>query len=643
MEFNKKNKFKFAPEKISYLLLVFIPLIGMFLKNIFYLSFVFGDNRFRPDFANAFSHSGIFLLTQAAIIIGLFAFAFLFKDKGKYIYAIIINILFTVLLIIDLYYIRFFNDLPSVRMVTIIDLNSESTPSGEGSLMLPIQGIDIFFLIDIIGWFALLISVYLSDKKHFIADSGKINKLYKTPYPFKMKHKTGIIIFSVMELISIICISVVPILYSIDNEKYSNIYDDSYNASYMPAQSVAFTPAGYHIGDIFSSLFASKSLSENDAELINSYFKWNSADYYINEYFGALKDKNVIILQMESFENFVIGQKIDGQEITPNINKMINSGYYFNNIYDQVCCGNSSDCDLQIMTSLLPATKVSAFNFYDENTYNSLPQILSSDGYKTIYFNCLKNSFWNYMPMIQNGIKFSDSDFDFDLSDKIGSYVSDESFLDQIVNKLVEKNYNSGDYNFYAHGILSSSHGPFDINEKYRELKFNDELENSVVGGYLHCVNYVDKQIGLFVDKLEQSGLMDNTVLMLMGDHGGLHKYFPYAINELSDESYETFMGKNYDYRLPFIIYDPSMSNSVVCSTSGGHIDLMPTLLYLLGEDFKAYKNSAMGRCLLATKRNCTISAHGIIYGEPSTEDLYFLKKAYKISDRILTTDYFKR
>ena len=66
---------------------------------------------------------------------------------------------------------------------------------------------------------------------------------------------------------------------------------------------------------------------------------------------GVAKGKNLIIIQMESFQEFLVDLKIDGKEITPNINKLARESQYFPNFYQNVGQGNTSDAEFVVNTS----------------------------------------------------------------------------------------------------------------------------------------------------------------------------------------------------------------------------------------------------------------------------------------------------
>jgi phosphoglycerol transferase MdoB-like AlkP superfamily enzyme len=115
-----------------------------------------------------------------------------------------------------------------------------------------------------------------------------------------------------------------------------------------------------------------------------------------------LKGKNLIFIQLESFENFVIGQKINNQEITPNLNRFLKNSIYFDSIEEQVHLGTSSDSDLLVNASVYPVRSGSTFFRYPDNTYNSLPKLLEKSGYSTLAIHPDKGAYWNWMPALKS-------------------------------------------------------------------------------------------------------------------------------------------------------------------------------------------------------------------------------------------------
>ena len=110
---------------------------------------------------------------------------------------------------------------------------------------------------------------------------------------------------------------------------------------------------------------------------------------------------------------------------------------------------------------------------------------------------------------------------------------------------------------------------------------------------------------------LSESGIMKDTVFVIYGDHTGVHNYYN---DEIKDLDYDGNWWKEYDHKIPLIIYGEGINPTEV-TVSGGQVDILPTLCYLLGIDDEEYKNTSMGRVLLNTNRDATLRRWRIIEG----------------------------
>ena len=163
---------------------------------------------------------------------------------------------------------------------------------------------------------------------------------------------------------------------------------------------------------------------------------------------------------------------------------------------------------------------------------------------------------------------------------------------------------------------------------------------DNYMGGYLQCMAYVDDCIGRFLAEAEQNGLLDNTVIVVTGDHGGVHKYYPQYADAFSKEY--PWMGDAKSYSMPLLIYSPDITKKVF-DLNCGHIDVMPSLLHLLGVDSKAYCHTAMGRNLFCTSRDFALQPSGRIRGAYTEEDAVYIKKMYVYSDWLIRGVYAMR
>jgi phosphoglycerol transferase MdoB-like AlkP superfamily enzyme len=398
------------------------------------------------------------------------------------------------------------------------------------------------------------------------------------------------------------------------------------------------SPLGFHVLD-FAAVYLqdrSTTLIPAQREEIRSWFASKREALSDNRFKGMLKGRNLIVVQVESLEAFVIGHSVGGQEITPVLNGLLPNSLYFPNIYDQTYEGLSSDSDLMINTSVYPERKGSTFFRFPGNSYNSLPRILRGAGYgTTIAMHPDQGVYWNW----KNALAAIGFDVCLDMTafannEILGLGLSDADFLPQAAARLVEQ-----PEPFYAFLVTLTSHAPFELPEEYCELKLDEELDASMLGTAFQCFRYTDRQIGVFLDRLRASRLLERSVVVLYGDHASVHRFFNDEVAAL--EGTEDWM-RDSRCLVPLIIYAPGLAGERLAVT-GGHIDIMPTLLYLLGVDEEKIAGTAMGRNLLNTRRDFAVLPDGKVVGADAGGP--FARSAVRglaIADLIIRSDYFK-
>ena len=543
-----------------------------------------------------------------AIVTLIASFVYLFKGKGRMWAAIVIDILVTILFIADIWYYRVNGTFLSIRHIIEPGIFN---PIGKS--LFNFKPIDLLFLLD----FVILFLVYKF--------TGLKNVKYKSSL------KTRLIAF-----ISVFGISAIVIgfgHYYLDIAKKSDKV--LFRIAWAPFQTFSdISPLGYHGYDIY--YYTNKEMTLTDAEKneIKTWFDENKEDLPDNKYKGMFEGKNLIAIQVESLENFVIGQKVYGQEITPNINKLLKNSLYFDNIKEQNNSGISSDCDLMVNTSMLPVRNGSTFFGYPWTEYNTLQDLLNSKGYNTISTHPEVPGNWNWAEAHKSfkADKIWDAS-QFDQSEVIGLGMSDESYLKQIGDKL--KNEKQP---FYTFLVTLTSHGPFEVPEDKQYLNLPEDLNENMLGAYFQSVRYTDEAIGKFINQLKEEGLLENTVIMLYGDHCGVHKFYE---DDIKDSPLEGDWWKDNEKEIPFMIYNPSIQGETI-SKEGGQIDFLPTIAYLLGFNRDAFDSTAMGRVLVNTNRNAIILNDGEIVGNPTPKEKAHLEKSFNIADMVIQGNYFK-
>ncbi|MBS5939841.1 LTA synthase family protein [Clostridium sp.] len=595
------------------ILLFLIPFVAIVIKSIIFQGFVVNRDPYLLDFGLGLESAKPFINYYYAFILIFLSFALLFKGKGRVIYLFIIDAIITALIVLDVTYFRGFYTMPSALLLT----QTANLDNMGGTIMSMFSNMDFLFILDFI---VLGIFVFFTRKS------------YTT-----VKRRAPIS-FLVIFISSIVFIAYVPFnLHILKNEDVKNGYIFS---NYDPTNTARyFSPLGYHIFDAYNVYQDSKpyELEDEDRSQIDEFYasKENLPD---NEYAGLLEGKNLLVIQVESLESFIIGKEVNGQKITPVMDDLISKGLYFPNIYEQVNEGTSSDADLMINTSMFPVRRGSTFFRYPGNTYNSLPNLLEEKNYSTIAIHPDKGSFWNYV----NGLtgigfdKFVDF-FSFDEnSEMLGLGISDESYFTQVVPMIKELKEP-----YYAFTVTLTNHGPFDsIPEEKKVLGLDEELDKNEMGGYFESVKYTDTQIGEFLKKLDSEGLLDNTVVVIEGDHTGVHKYYNSSVEKLSNK--EDWYLDNGHHTVPFIIWSKDMTEGKTFDVKGGQVDIMPTLLYLLGVENEKYINTALGRNLLNTNKSFAALTNLDVVGDNLTEEE---KEMYKnimlLSDKMIRSNYF--
>lgn len=543
-----------------------------------------------------------------AIVTLIASFVYLFKGKGRMWAAIVIDILVTILFIADIWYYRVNGTFLSIRHIIEPGIFN---PIGKS--LFNFKPIDLLFLVD----FVILFLVYKF--------TGLKNVKYKSSL------KTRLIAF-----ISVFGISAIVIgfgHYYLDIAKKSDKV--LFRIAWAPFQTFSdISPLGYHGYDIY--YYTNKEMTLTDAQKneIKTWFDENKEDLPDNKYKGMFEGKNLIAIQVESLENFVIGQKVYGQEITPNINKLLKNSLYFDNIKEQNNSGISSDCDLMVNTSMLPVRDGSTFFGYPWTEYNTLQDLLNSKGYNTISTHPEVPGNWNWAEAHKSfkADKIWDAS-QFNQSEVIGLGMSDESYLKQIGDKLKKEKQP-----FYTFLVTLTSHGPFEVPEDKQYLNLPEDLNENMLGAYFQSVRYTDEAIGKFINQLKEEGLLENTVIMLYGDHCGVHKFYE---DDIKDSPLEGDWWKDNEKEIPFMIYNPSIKGETI-SKEGGQIDFLPTIAYLLGFNRDAFDSTAMGRVLVNTNRNAIILNNGEIVGTPTPREKAHLEKSFNIADMVIQGNYFK-
>lgn len=303
-----------------------------------------------------------------------------------------------------------------------------------------------------------------------------------------------------------------------------------------------------------------------------------------SELFGAARGKNLILISAESFQAFPIGLEVDGQPVTPRLSAFIRESLYFSNFYDQTSQGRTSDGEFIALNSLHPLSIGDIPTQYNANFFYGVPTILAHEGYTTLSACAAPGTVWS-MKVMHSRYNFQQSFYEdsFREGDRLnGAWMVDGDFFAQVVPLL-----ESQKQPFMAFMLSSSSHHPFKMPQKFRTLKLG-KLEGTRLGDYLHSARYFDQSFGEFIDGLRQAGLLDQCVIAVYGDHRGVWaKDVPQLAQLLGASEQDEYYRFKVEKRVPFIVRLPHGAAARQIDIAAGHLDIAPTLLGLLGQDFR--------------------------------------------------------
>ncbi|CUB45893.1 Lipoteichoic acid synthase 2 [Bacillus cereus] len=312
-----------------------------------------------------------------------------------------------------------------------------------------------------------------------------------------------------------------------------------------------------------------------------NYVKANQSEPNPNM-FGAAKGKNVIVVTLESLQTFLIGAKVNGEEVTPFLNEFINESYYFDNFFHQTGQGKTSDSEFLIDTSLYPLNRGAVFFTHGNNDYTATPEILRQQGYFTSVFHANNATFWNRNIMysaLGYDRYYNELDYKITPETNLNWGLKDIEYFDQSVDIL-----KTVDQPFYARFLTLTNHYPFTYDE---DTKFIEPYDsgNGVFDRYIVTARYLDESIKKFIERLKAEGMYDDSIIVLYGDHYGISEKHNRAMAQFLEKDQITEFDTLNLQRTPLYIHMPGQTEGETISKPTGQIDIKPTILNLLGID----------------------------------------------------------
>ena len=484
----------------------------------------------------------------------------------------------------------------------------------------------------IIGLIVSVLSSYVLIKKY---DKGQLyslnNLIYKTHAPMLTINKTGLLTMEV-----------------IDIYRYFFGFEENFDIKKDEVKNVS-KKIEYNKLDIDFD----KLIEESNDETIKSMHEYFSSltPSEKNKYTGMFKGKNLIFITAEAFDTIAIDENI-----TPTLYKIANNGFIFNNYYQPLYPVSTSDGEYMNVMSLIP--KEGVWSFYktsknympfgignmfkklDYNTYgfhnhnyNYYHREKSHTNIGLTYYGC-----GNGLEKKMNCKHWPNSDFEM-IKATTPYYLNDDKpFMTYYMTVSGHLNYN-----FSGNNMASRN------KSRVKNLNYKDSIK-----AYYATQIEFDKAIEELLNELEESGKLDDTLIVIAPDH------YPYGLTtkDMNTVSRIDRTDKFENYHTSLIMYNPKIENKVVDKAISG-IDILPTIYNLFGIDYDS--RLLMGSDIFSDTEHIVILSdrsfitskvkYNSITGEfsnPNVSKEYIdninkiINEKFKMSSLILEKDYYK-
>lgn len=327
---------------------------------------------------------------------------------------------------------------------------------------------------------------------------------------------------------------------------------------------------------------AFKSVIENEKS--NTYK--NLHNYFINqsitprnEYTGLFEGKNLIVIMLESVNDIIIDENL-----YPNFYRLYNEGWYWKNNYSPRNSCSTGNNELSGMISLYSIYNSCTANYYKNNTYfTSIFNLFNNRGYYTSSMHNYTEAYYSRRKIHTNlGSQkyYGVEDLKIKYQNEYRNWSSDADFMSKYLEII-------SDYDkevpFMTWLTTVSSHQPYSVSsilgDKYLYL-FNDTNYPKDLKRYMSKLKELDNGLGILLDGLENQGILNDTVIVLYGDH------YPYGLSKSTINKVLEYDLEDYEVeRVPFIIYnseqDPKIFNEYT-----SYINILPTIANLFNLEY---------------------------------------------------------
>ena len=374
-----------------------------------------------------------------------------------------------------------------------------------------------------------------------------------------------------------------------------------------------------------------------------------------NEYTGLFKNKNLVYIMVEAFDFMAIDE-----QLTPTLYKLTQDGFYFDHFFSPQYSCATGESEFIGLTSLIPRTGICSPNTYTNNAYKtSIFNLFNQEGYFSSSYHNYSDKFYQRTDLHVNlgSTKFYNND---DLEIKtLKGWPSDVNLMEEAF-----KIYGTQE-KFFSYIITSSTHFPYDIDSTLGN-RYIEQISSLYPDLPMNVMRYkskameLDKAIETLINQLESQGILDDTVIILYGDH------FPLKTDKQVFLDYgDPYQNRNQGFNmniLPMIIYNSEVKGTQISKVSST-FDLVPTIANLFDLDYdpRLYFgvdifdttqervvpyaslswNNEFGAYSVSSAKFFPFDENNTLTQEEITRISKIVKQNSDISYRILKNDYF--
>ncbi|TNF06745.1 MAG: alkaline phosphatase family protein [Bacillota bacterium] len=396
------------------------------------------------------------------------------------------------------------------------------------------------------------------------------------------------------------------------------------------------------VRDVFAVMTPNFS-TKRDISYIENYFENYQKLHEENAYSGIFEGKNLVFIMGETYDELALSETL-----TPHIYRLKTEGISFENHYTPVFPRTTCDTEFIINTSIIPSIEDGPTCYtYNENSYEtSLAYLFKNEGYITTALHSNYKEFYT-RHLLYKGFKYDHfyGQHELGLSDIDIRY--DSRFYTFSKDYVTQQNDP-----FFTMMITLSGHSPY-TNSNLAVKEHIDQVDAYYGDTYPQTIkNYIASQIelDLFVknvfDDLEEKGLLENTVIILTGDH------YPYTLDQ---NDYEEAKGIEHSYekhRGNLYIWSSDITPATITELSSS-FDILPMInnMFNLSGNYSHYIGNDIFSStsnLVHFKDYSVFDGQDHIYLSGSyqglfTEQIETAQRNYELSKKLLRTNYYHK